>query len=153
MSVKTDIRLARTDDLAVVQEIVSDAYSHYVARIGRKPGPLLDDYASLIALEKVFVIAWQGNMRGILVLTPVDGALLLDNIAIAPEAQGKGLGRELLSFAERRAIEAGFSEIRLYTNAAMTENIALYERIGYVETHRAEEHGLSRVFMTKRLSP
>ena len=33
----------------------------------------------------------------------------------------------------------------------MTENIALYSRIGYVETHRAEEKGLRRVYMTKSL--
>ena len=33
----------------------------------------------------------------------------------------------------------------------MTENIALYSRIGYVETHRAEENGLRRVYMSKRL--
>jgi hypothetical protein len=34
----------------------------------------------------------------------------------------------------------------------MTENIALYSRIGYTETHRAEEQGLKRVFMVERLT-
>jgi len=34
----------------------------------------------------------------------------------------------------------------------MTENIALYSRIGYVETYRAEEKGLRRVHMTKLLA-
>jgi len=32
-----------------------------------------------------------------------------------------------------------------------TENIALYSRLGYVETHRAEEKGYSRIYMEKRL--
>jgi hypothetical protein len=34
----------------------------------------------------------------------------------------------------------------------MFENQALYERIGYVETHRAEHHGFARVFYEKALT-
>jgi hypothetical protein len=33
----------------------------------------------------------------------------------------------------------------------MTENLALYCRLGFVETHRGEEIGLNRVYMTKAL--
>lgn len=77
--------------------------------------------------------------------------MLLDNVAVAPEAQGTGLGRRMLAFAERAAVEAGYGTINLYTNEAMTENIALYTRLGYAETHRAEEKGLRRVYMRKPL--
>ena len=42
--------------------------------------------------------------------------------------------------------------MRLYTQEIMTENIALYTRVGYRETHRAVEQGLPRVFMRKDLS-
>ena len=77
--------------------------------------------------------------------------MLLDNIAVHPDARGKGLGRLLLEQAERRAREANCIAIRLYTHETMTENIALYSRIGYCETHRATEKGLARVFMTKPL--
>ena len=62
-----------------------------------------------------------------------------------------GITRRLLEFAENTASEAGFSHIRLYTNEAMTENLSLYQRIGYAETHRAEEKGLRRVYMVKTL--
>jgi hypothetical protein len=34
----------------------------------------------------------------------------------------------------------------------MTENIALYTRIGFVETHRISEKGYDRVYMTKQLN-
>ncbi|GAA5235268.1 GNAT family N-acetyltransferase [Verticiella sediminum] len=78
--------------------------------------------------------------------------MLLDNIAVAPEAQGQGLGRKLLHFAERQAMDAGFNNICLYTNEAMTENLGLYLRIGYVETHRAEDCGLRRVYMRENMS-
>jgi ribosomal protein S18 acetylase RimI-like enzyme len=63
-----------------------------------------------------------------------------------------GFGRALLEFAERAALDAGYESVRLYTNEAMVENIALYSRIGFVETHRVEESGLRRVYMVKTLT-
>ena len=111
---------------------------------------MLDDYAALVSKKRVHVLSEDG-IKGILVLIPEDRAMLLDNIAVDPDAQGRGYGRSLLEFAEQSALAAGCESIRLYTNEAMTENIALYSRIGYVETHRAEENGLRRVYMSKRL--
>jgi ribosomal protein S18 acetylase RimI-like enzyme len=144
------IRLGRPEDLPAIRALVQRAYEHYIARIGRKPGPLLDDYAALVSKKRVHVLSDDG-IKGILVLIPEDRAMLLDNIAVDPDAQGRGYGRSLLEFAEQSALAAGCESIRLYTNEAMTENIALYSRIGYVETHRAEENGLRRVYMSKRL--
>jgi GNAT superfamily N-acetyltransferase len=145
------IRLASIEDRPSVEAIVEAAYVHYVPRIGRQPGPMLDDYAALIRKQRVYVLDNGGEIEGILVLIPQEGSMLLDNVAVSPRAQGLGLGRKLLEFAERFALDAGSSSITLYTNEAMTENIALYSRIGYIETHRAEEKGLCRVYMTKSL--
>jgi ribosomal protein S18 acetylase RimI-like enzyme len=146
-----DIRIAVMQDLPVVEAIVEAAYSHYIARMGRKPGPMLDDYAAYIRDGLVNVLERDGAIEGILVLIPEQDVMLLDNVAVHPQAQGTGVGRTLLEFAEDSARKAGYKLIRLYTHETMTENIALYSRIGYVETHRAEEKGLRRVFMTKRL--
>jgi ribosomal protein S18 acetylase RimI-like enzyme len=145
------VRLAVPADRSAVEDLVRDAYAHYVARIGRKPGPMLDDYAGLIADQRVHVVAHDGMVKGILVLIPEADAMLLDNVAVAPSAQGSGVGRRLLAFAEHAAKDAGYRAIKLYTNEAMTENILLYTRIGYAETHRAEEKGLRRVYMVKQL--
>lgn len=146
-----DLRLAIRDDLNAVEQVVRAAYSKYVARIGRKPAPMLDDYRSLIAKGYVHVVEHEGGVQGVLVLIPQHDALLLDNVAVYPAAQGRGLGRRMLEFAERTAIARGYRSIRLYTNEAMTENMALYARIGYSETHRTEANGLRRVHMTKQL--
>jgi len=145
------IRPATQDDLRFVEAIVHAAYVHYVPRIGREPGPMLDDYAALIGQGSVHVVEHDARVRGVLVLIPEAGAMLLDNVAVSPEAQGLGLGRQLLAFAEREAVSAGYRVIRLYTNVAMVENILLYSRVGYVETHRGEEKGLRRVYMEKVL--
>ncbi|WP_260854710.1 GNAT family N-acetyltransferase [Paraburkholderia sp. BCC1884] len=85
-------------------------------------------------------------------LIPEQDAMLLANVAVAPAARGTGMGRSLLEYAERAASAAGYGVLRLYTHETMTENIALYSRIGYTETHRAEENGLKRVFMVKHLT-
>jgi ribosomal protein S18 acetylase RimI-like enzyme len=147
----SDPRRATREDLQAVEEIVRAAYSHYVPRIGRQPGPMLDDYGALIEQGRVHVVERDGVVQGILVLIPQEDAMLLDNIAVAPAAQGLGQGRIMLDFAERAAIAAGYRTIKLYTNEAMTENIGIYARRGYSETHRVEENGLRRVYMVKRL--
>ncbi|QJI38797.1 GNAT family N-acetyltransferase [Pseudomonas sp. ADAK13] len=143
------IRSATVDDIAAIEAIVHAAYSPYIERIGRKPGPMLDDYRQQVAAARVHVLENAGQVHGFVVLIHNDEYLLLDNLAVDPDTQGLGYGRLLLEFTER---QAGQGSIRLYTNEAMTENIVLYTRKGYVETHRAEENGLRRVYMKKDLT-
>lgn len=88
---------------------------------------------------------------GLIVLVPADNYLLLENVAVVPSAQGRGVGGALLRFAEDHARSLGLGEIRLYTNAAMTENLAYYPRRGYRETGRGEQDGFSRVFFAKQI--
>jgi GNAT superfamily N-acetyltransferase len=146
------IRRAEAADRAAVERIVRDAYGIYVERIGKPPAPVLDDYAALIADGAVSVLEdADGRLAAIIVLLPKPDHLLLDNIAVRPDRQGRGLGRRLVAFAEDEARRLGYAELRLYTHQKMTENIALYTRLGFVETGRGQEAGYDRVFMTKRL--
>jgi N-acetylglutamate synthase-like GNAT family acetyltransferase len=147
------IRPAHAADLDAVSQLVHEAYGHYTARLGKQPGPMLDDYARRIADAEVWVLEDEGALAGILVLEEVEGgALLLDNIAIAPNAQGKGHGRTLVAFAEAEARRRGHSQLRLYTHVLMIENVAIYSRLGFEQTHRVTEKGYERVYMTKRLT-
>ncbi len=145
------IRAATAADAEPVRSVVDAAYGHYIARIGKPPGPMLDDYAKRIADQQTWVLVDNGRIVGILVLEQRPLGLLLDNIAVLPDSQGKGFGRALIGFAEAEARRRGFDEIHLYTHALMSENIALYRRVGFVETHRVNEKGYDRVYMTRRL--
>lgn len=145
------IRPATAHDVAPVQALIEAAYALYIPRIGARPGPMLEDYAALIAQGRVEVFEEQGQVLGVLVLIAQADGLLLDNVAVSPAAQGRGLGRQLMAHAEARARQLGLEVVRLYTNEAMSENLGLYERLGYRETHRAEQAGVRRVFMEKRL--
>jgi ribosomal protein S18 acetylase RimI-like enzyme len=146
------IRLAIQDDGASVEAIVHDAYAIYIERIGKPPGPMLDDYAALIRDGRVSVLVEpDGTIVGIIVLLSKPDHLLLDNIAVRRDRQGQGLGRRLIAFAEAEARRLGYRELRLYTHVTMVENIALYARFGFVETGRGSTAGYDRVFMMKRL--
>ena len=143
------IRLATAADAGGITQLVNDAYAIYVGRNGKVPGPMRDDYHALIGDGHVHVIEQNGEIRGLLVLVPEPDVMLLDNIAVSPHAQRRGFGKILMQFAEDQTRALGLKAIRLYTQDIMVENIALYQRLGYVQTHRGEEIGLTRVFMTK----
>jgi ribosomal protein S18 acetylase RimI-like enzyme len=146
------IRSASAADVVPIGQIVGQAYRHYIPRIGKPPGPMLDDYTARVSEGVVWVIAEGSTIAGTIVLLPRPEYLLLDNIAVAPARQGSGLGRRLLAFAEAEAVRRGYREIRLYTHRTMTENQRLYAAIGYEETGRGTEAGYERVFMRKRLA-
>ncbi len=146
------IRPAEPAEADAVRDVVHAAYAHYVARIGKPPGPMLDDYPARIAAGQTWVLEDAGRLVGVLVLEPHPDALLLDNIAVRPECQGSGFGRALMAFTETEARRRGFAQIRLYTHVLMTENQVLYRRLGYVETGRVTEKGFDRVYMQLNLT-
>jgi ribosomal protein S18 acetylase RimI-like enzyme len=111
------------------------------------------DYARAVREGQVWVAVDNGLIVGLAVLILQPDHLLLDNIAVSPSAQGRGIGTRLLVLAEDHARRRGLGEVRLYTNEAMTENLAYYLRRGYGETHRAEQDGFRRVFFRKVVTP
>src|SRR5467141_3194459 len=145
------IRAATAADVSAITEIVDQAYRHYIARMGKPPGPMLDDYAARVLEGVVWVLEEGAAVAGIIVLLPTANYLLLDNIAVSPARQGLGLGRQLLAFAASEALRRGCPEIRLYTHQTMVENQRLYALIGYEETGRGTEASYDRVFMSKIL--
>src|SRR5690348_7939609 len=127
------MRIATPADEDGIRRLVDEAYAVYVPRIGRKPAPMTADYRALIAAGAVTVVELDGETAGVLVTHPDADHLLVENVAVAPPHQGRGLGRVLLDRAEAQARELGLPELRLYTNEAMVENLAMYPRLGYVE--------------------
>lgn len=153
------IRPAVAADLPALQTLAEAAYERYVAAIGRRPAPMDADFAAHIARGEAWAAALDPTdattLAGYVVLLRDKSAdaLFLENIAVAPSLQGRGIGRALLDWSETTARDLGRSAIELYTNAQMTENLALYPHLGYVETDRRREDGFDRVFFRKTLPP
>ena len=146
-----DIRPAGATDVDAIQTIAEAAYEGYVPRVGGRPAPMDADYDDAVGRGNVWVATDAGFVVGLLVIIPHSDHLLLENIAVTPTAQGRGIGSQLLAFAEDSARGRGLDEIRLYTHETMIENLSYYARHGHAETHRTVEHGFHRVFLTKHV--
>ena len=148
------IRPARRDDIDLVARISRAAYAVYIDRLGREPKPMVEDYAVPIERGDVSVLEIDGAAAGVLVVRDAPDHLLIYSIALDPSHQGRGLGQRLMRYAEDTARRRAHPEVRLYTNEIMTENIAFYSRLGYVESAR-RPHELYPasvlVFMAKRV--
>lgn len=144
-------RRAEESDASQVAELVDAAYGHYVDRIGMLPGPMTLDYRQVIRDANVTVAERGGTLVGVLVLSVTDEGFVIENVAVRPTERRIGLGKALLELAEDEARRAGFRSIYLYTHEKMTENQALYSRIGYVEYDRRSQGDFALVYMRKRL--
>jgi len=146
------IRLATVPESDAVRDLVHAAYRHYIPRIGKPPGPMLDNYAQRISDGQVWLLEDAAGLAGILVLEDGPDGLMVDNIAVDPARRGTGCGKALMVFAEAEAGRRGHRRLRLYTHALMTENRALYRRIGFRESGRVTEKGFDRVYMVKDIT-
>ena len=119
------LRRARLDDLSAISTLVERAYASYVERLRRKPAPMLDDYARKLRGAAELFVAHDGTVIAVIVLIPKEDHLLVENVAVEPSCQGRGVGRRLMALAEQRAVQLNLDEVRLYTNAAMSESALL----------------------------
>ena len=134
-----------------ITALVHDAYVGSVALLGRQPMPMTVDYAEAVALHEVWVLDERDRLSGVLELIAKPDVMWIENVAVAPDRQGRGLGRRLLAHAEAQARERGLTAMGLLTNERYVENIAIYQRHGYRETARAPRGGSDVVTFRKVL--
>ncbi len=147
------LRLASPTDLVAITAITDAAYANYIPRLGRKPQPMTTDYKPLIDAGQIWLAASINRVVGLIVLQPQTDHLLIYSVAVDPAHQKMGVGQALLTWAETEATRQGFATVKLYTNEKMTENIALYQWLGYSEDKRASYNGFQVVYMTKTVEP
>lgn len=145
------LRAATPADVSAIADLVRRAYAPWVPVIGREPRPMSVDYAAVLAAHRFDLLEAEGRLVALIETEMHEDHLLVVNIAVDPGRQGTGLGRRLLAHAEDLAARAGLAALRLFTNARMERNIALYERAGYrIETREVLETGVG-VHMLKLL--
>ncbi len=104
-----DIRRAGVEDAGLLRAITREAYAKWVPEIGAEPMPMRDDFSARAANGQ----AWLLGEDALCVLEEKPDALVLDNLAVRPAAQGRGLGRRLVAFAEAEARSRGHRVLRL----------------------------------------
>ncbi|MGV8855906.1 MAG: GNAT family N-acetyltransferase [Devosia sp.] len=124
-------QIATADDADRIGDLVRAAYSKWVPVIGREPMPMKVDYAEALRLHRLDLLLVQGALAGVIETLQHPDHLWIENLAVHPDWQGRGLGRRLLAHAEELARAAACPQVRLLTNAAFASNVALYQTAGF----------------------
>jgi ribosomal protein S18 acetylase RimI-like enzyme len=132
------ICLASPEQAPEIRDLTVRAYAKWVPVTPRKPRPMTADYNTSVQENRFDLLYEDGKLIGLIETVEQDDEMMIVNVAIDPDHQGRGFGTQLMKHAEQRAKASALRATRLYTNKLMTENIVLYERLGYrfeKETH------------------
>lgn len=137
-------RLAGAAEAPAISRLIDAAYQPY-----RDQGITLPDVSEGVSDSIADGQVWvMDDHSGVLMLSTDPPTAYLMNVAVSPEARGRGIGGQLIRLALKLAQEAGCTEIALATHVDMPENVALYAHLGWREIERDE----TRVMMMRPLA-
>jgi ribosomal protein S18 acetylase RimI-like enzyme len=128
---KKELRQASAADTPAIRRLTRSAYAKWVPIVGREPKPMTADYVAAVGKHRFDLLYVEGVLAALIETIPEIDHLLIENVAVSPAFQGRGLGRRLMGHAEQLAASSGLGEIKLYTNKLFAENVELYRRLGY----------------------
>lgn len=144
------LRKALPQDAAAIRALTRAAYAKWVPLIGREPMPMTVDYDRAVQERGFDLLFAHGRLIALIETILHPDHLFIENVAVAPEEQGRGLGHRLLEHAERMARAADLPELRLLTNQAFEANIRLYRSIGFrIDRTEPFSGGGVTVYMSK----
>ena len=149
MTSQPRLRIATPADAAEIAEVTRQAYSKWIAVAGREPLPMKVDYMEAVRRDRFDLLHLDGRLAALIQTRPESDRLLIVNVAVAPHAQGRGLGTRLLHHADQLAIQLGLAGTRLYTNKMFLENVGLYLSLGYAVEREEQLNGGVAVHMVK----
>ncbi len=62
---------------------------------------------------------------------PKENIIEILNLGVDPKLQGKGIGRQMMRFAEKNAAELGREKVILVTNVKNLQAVGFYKKSGY----------------------
>lgn len=87
---------------------------------------------------------------------PACDHLYVGRVAVALAHRGRGVAQALMALAERHAASVGLPETRVEVRAALTHNVAMFERLGYAvvaERPHPKRPGATVLALAKRVGP
>lgn len=145
------MRRAVPGDAPAITALTRAAYAPWVPLIGREPMPMRVDYALAVVDHPVDLLEEDGVLVALVEMIVRADHLWLENVAVHPSHQGRGLGHRLMAQAEAVARELGLGEIRLLTNAAFAANLRFYDSLGFQVTARTPFMGGFTVYLARKL--
>ena len=146
------VRRAQQSDVAAIRSLTRAAYAKWIAVIGREPKPMMADYEAAVEKHRFDLLYVDEVLAGLIETVDEEDQLLIENVAVSPGFQRRGLGSRLMVHAETIAASLGHDRIWLYTNKRFSENIKLYLKLGYrVEREEEIGDGTVRIDVSKTL--
>jgi GNAT superfamily N-acetyltransferase len=143
---------ATSADVSTIREITRAAYTRWIPVIGREPKPVTANYEQAVVGHIIDLCEAGGRTIALIELIHAPSHLLIENVAVLPDRHGHGVGGLLLERADEVARSLSLSELRLYTNAMFSTNIAFYAHRGFKEFLRESHPGGGEVVhMTKSI--
>lgn len=148
-----EIRQATPQDAAAIAGLTRAAYTKWIPVIGREPKPMEANYDEAVLKHRFDLLYVDGRLAALIETVKEADHLLIENVAVSPDFQGRGLGGQLLKHAEKLACDQGYGELRLYTNQKFASNVALYLHVGYrIDRETVGPRGTT-VYMSKTVNP
>jgi ribosomal protein S18 acetylase RimI-like enzyme len=148
------LRLGGVADVAAIRQLTREAYAQWIPVIGREPLPMGADYDAAVRRHRFDLLYVGGVLAGLIETADQGERLYIENVAIAPAFQGRGLGPRLIAHAEGLARAQGRRSVALCTNQRFAANVALYLRLGFdIDGEVDLGAGTVRVDMSKALEP
>jgi len=148
------LRQAVAADASAVRALTREAYAKWVPRIGREPKPMAADYEAAVRNHRIDLLYVDGALAALIETIDQGHRLLIENLAVSPAHQRRGLGSKLVAHAEEIAAALGHDEVWLYTNRRFEGNVELYSRLGYrIDSEEPIDGGMLRTNMSKRIAP
>ena len=140
------VREAVTDDLTAVLDIYAGAGLDGGQRISPEEARAIHARFTAYPYYHLHVAVLGAEVVGTFALLIMHNlghcgapSAILEDVAVVPEWQRRGVGRAMLEFAMRRAADAGCYKLALSTNRRRGEAHRFYEALGF------QRHGFSYV--------
>lgn len=131
------IRGATALDIQALQAVEVDAGTRFqevgLAEIADDPPPTAEELSPYIRFGTAFVAVDDDQVLGYALCSALDGDAHLDQVSVAREAQGLGIGRALIDRVDRWAASHGFEWLTLTTFRDVEFNGPLYLHLGFEE--------------------
>lgn len=153
------IRKAKKNEIEYIRKIIIEAfepYRKYYTVHAYRHAILLSPQEFEDRLKNpeqdVLVAIYKNEIIGTISLTYKEKKIFLQSMAVKPDYQSQGVGRNLLIEVEKLGKEKHFQKILLDTFDSLTKSQNLYEKFGYRLTgKKVFFHGVVFFEMTKRL--
>jgi len=142
-----------------IADLLRKSFAEFEGKLDPPSGALFETAESVIKLLETsgaFAVFIDSQPVACVFFRPDSDFMYLYRLGVLPAHRRKGLGRLLIDCVQAKALEQGFTKVRLATRLALPGNIAYYERLGYIRCGVGTNTANNQPFYTvleKSLSP